>query len=131
MIYGVGGIAGDYNLVLEGKDSSLVTLARQIPIRCAVLEGKHVGREKLLGKAIRLSTKSVEIALDEPIELLTNLKMDLGDMGDGLPGNDFYGKVIKQSGKDAYTHVIRFTSIPPEIVAYFQALHKYGANPSA
>ncbi|MBT3485408.1 MAG: adenylate/guanylate cyclase domain-containing protein [Desulfobacula sp.] len=130
MIYEVGGIAGSYNLILEGKDSALVTLALQIPIRCTVVEGKHVGGERLQGKVIRLSTKSIEIALDEQIELLTNLKMDLGDVGDGLPGNDFYGKVIKQLGKDGYTHSVRFTSIPPEIVAYFQALHKYAARPS-
>jgi class 3 adenylate cyclase len=130
-IYEVGGIAGSYNLILEGKDSALVTLAQQIPIRYHVLEGKHVGRERLQGNVIRLSIKSIEIALNEQIELLTNLKMDLGDVGDGLPGNDFYGKVIKRLGKDGYTHVVRFTSISPEIVAYFQALHKYAASPSA
>ena len=126
----MGGIAGDYNLILEGKDSALVTLTRQIPIRCTVLEGKHVGKKRLQGNAIRLSIKSVEIVLDDRIELLTNLKMDLGDVGDGLPGNDFYGKVIKQLGKDGYTHSVRFTSIPPEIVAYFHAIRKYAARPS-
>jgi adenylate cyclase len=129
-IYEVGGIAGDYNLILEGKDSALVTLTRQIPIRCTVLEGKHVGKKRLQGNAIRLSIKSVEIVLDDRIELLTNLKMDLGDVGDGLPGNDFYGKVIKRLSKDGYIHVIRFTSIPPEIVAYFHAIRKYAARPS-
>jgi class 3 adenylate cyclase len=129
-VYEVGGIAGGYNLILEGKDQVPVTLARQPSIRYTVLEGKHVGREKLQGNVIRLSKKSVEIVLEERIELLTNLKMDLGDVSDELPGNDFYGKVIKRLGKDGHTHVIRFTSIPPEIVAYFQALRKYAARPS-
>ena len=129
-VYEVGGIAGSYNLILEGKDQVPVTLARQPSIRYTVLEGKHVGRKKLQGKVIRLSKKSVEIELDERIELLTNLKMDLGDVSDELPGNDFYGKVIKRLGKDGHTHVVRFTSIPPEIVAYFQALRKYAARPS-
>lgn len=129
-IYEVGGIAGSYNLILEEKDPAPVTLARQTPIRYAVLEGKHVGRERLQGLVIRLSKKSVEIALDEPVELLTNLKMNLGDVDDELPANDFYGKVIKRLGKDGHTHVIRFTSIPPEVVAYFQALRQYAARPS-
>ena len=129
-IYEVGGIAGSYNLILEGKDSAPVTLARQTPIRYTVLEGKHVGRERLQGLVIRLSKKSVEIALDEPVELLTNLQMNLGDVDDELPANDFYGKVIKRLDKDGHTHVIRFTSIPPEIVAYFQALRQYAARPS-
>ena len=129
-IYEVGAIAGSYNLILEEKDPSLVTLTRQAPIRCSVLEGKHVGIERLKGAMIRLSKKSVEIALDEPVELLTNIKMNLGDVDDELPPNDFYGKVIKRLGNDGQIHVIRFTSIPPEIVAYFQALRKYAARPS-
>jgi adenylate cyclase len=77
-VYEVGGIAGSYNLILERKDQVPVTLARQLSIRYTVLEGKHVGRERLQGNVIRLSKKSVEIDLDERIELLTNLKMDLG-----------------------------------------------------
>jgi len=129
-IYEVGGIAGSYNLILEGKDPAPVTLARQIPIRCTVLEGKHVGRERLQGLVIRLSKKSIEIALDKPVELLTNLKMNLGDVDDELPANDFYGKVIRGLGTDGHTHVIRFTSIPPEVVAYFQALRQYAATSS-
>ena len=129
-IYEVGGIAGNYNLILEGKDPAPVTLARQIPIRYTVLEGKHVGRERLQGLVIRLSKKSVEIALDKPVELLTNLKMNLGDVDDELPANDFYGKVIRGLGTDGHTHMIRFTSIPPEVVAYFQALRQYAARSS-
>ena len=129
-IYEVGGIAGSYNLILEGKDPAPVTLARQIPIRCTVLEGKHVGRERLQGLVIRLSKKSIEIALDKPVELLTNLKMNLGDVDDELPANDFYGKVIRGLGTDGHTHMIRFTSIPPEVVAYFQALRQYAATSS-
>jgi hypothetical protein len=96
----------------------------------SLLEGKHVGKERLQGLVIRLSKKSVEIALDEPVELLTNLKMNLGDVDDEFPTNYFYGKVIKRLGKDGHTHMIRFTSIPPEVVAYFQALRKYAAGSS-
>ena len=130
-IYEVGGIAGSYNLILQRKDPAPVTLARQIPIRCTALEGKHVGRERLQGLVIRLSKKSIEIDMDEPVKLLTNLKMNLGDVNDELPTNDFYGKVIKRLGKDGHSHVIQFTSIPPEVVAYFQALRKYAAKPSS
>jgi adenylate cyclase len=34
MIYEIGGIAGEYNLALEGKDPNLVTLSCQIPVQC-------------------------------------------------------------------------------------------------
>ncbi|MBW1867926.1 MAG: adenylate/guanylate cyclase domain-containing protein, partial [Deltaproteobacteria bacterium] len=129
-IYEVAGIAGSYNLFLEGKDPAPVTLARKIPIRYTVLEGKHVGRERLQGLVVRLSKKSAEIALDKPVNLLTNLKMNLGDVDDEFPANDFYGKVIKRLGKRGHTYMIRFTAIPPEVVAYFQALRQYAARPS-
>ena len=130
-IYEVGGIAGSYNLILEGKDPAPVTLARKIPLRYTILEGKHVGEKRLQGLAIRLSKKSAEIALKEPVELLANLRMKLGEVDDELPANDFYGKVIERLGKDGHNYVIRFTSIPPEVVAYFQALRKYAATPSS
>lgn len=53
-IYEVGGIAGAYNLALDGKDAALVTLAQEIPVRYTTLEGKDVGREELAGAVLRL-----------------------------------------------------------------------------
>jgi len=67
-IYEVGGIAGQYNLVLECKDPNLVTLARQIPLRYTVLEGKNVGKKGLEGSAVRLSEKTAVIVLEELLE---------------------------------------------------------------
>ncbi len=120
-IYEVGGIAGQYNLALEGRDPGLVTLARQIPLRYTVLEGKDVGKKGLQGSVVRLSKKCAEIILDRPLEMLTNLKMNLGDVDEKLSARDFYGKVIERPGKIGQSHVVRFTSVPSEVDAYFQA----------
>jgi hypothetical protein len=60
---------------------------------------------------------------------MTNLKMNLADVDEKLSARDFYGKVIKCSGEKAQTHLVRFTSVPPEIDAYFQAHRQYAANP--
>jgi len=49
---------------------------------------------------------------------------------DELPANHFYEKVIKRLGKEGHIHVIRFNSMPPEIIAYFQALPQYAARRS-
>ena len=127
-IYEVGGIAGGYNLALEGKAPALVTLARQIPLRCTVLEGKDVGQKGLDGSVVRLSKTWAEITLGAPVDMLTNLKMNLGDVDENLSVRDFYGKVIKCSEKKKQTHVVHFTSVPPEVDAYFQALRQHAAK---
>ena len=130
-IYEAGGIAGRYNLALEGKAPVLVTLARQIPLRYTVLEGKDVGKKGLEGFIVRLSKTWAEITLGEPVEMLTNLKMNLGDVDENLSVRDFYGKVIKRSEEKEQTHVVHFTSVPPEVDAYFQALRQHAAKPAA
>ncbi len=127
-IYEVGGIAGHYNVALEGKEPDLLILARQIPLRYTVLEGKKIGKQRLEGSMVRLSEKSAEINLGAPVEALTNLKMNLGDVDEKLAAKDFYGKVIKRSEKKGLTHMVRFTSVPPAVDAYFQALLKYAAK---
>ena len=60
-IYEVGGIAGHFKIALEAKEIVLVTLARQIPIRYTVLEGKDIGKKRLEGSGVRLSKNSVEM----------------------------------------------------------------------
>ena len=129
-IYEVGGIAGRFNLALEEKEPTLVTLARQIPLRYTVLEGKDVGKKGLQGSVARLSKNCAEITLGAPVEIMTNLKMNLRDVDQKLAAKDFYGKVTGRSGEKGFTHMVRFTSVPPEVDAYFQALLQYVAEPS-
>jgi class 3 adenylate cyclase len=127
-IYEVGGIAGSYNLALEGADPPLVTLMRQFPINYTVLEGKKVGKKGLEGSVFRLSKKCAQIFLDGSLEVLTNLKMNLQDVDEKLSMQDFYGKVIERSQKEDFSHLVRFTLIPPAVDAYFQALLKYAVK---
>jgi class 3 adenylate cyclase len=124
-LYEIGGIAGNYNLALEGKDSDLVALTQKVPLRYTILEGKHIGKKDLEGFVVRLSKKVAEIVLDEPVEQFSNLKMNLKDVYEELAVKDFYGKVTDQSGKDGYSYMIRFTSVPLEVVSYFLAHQKY------
>jgi len=120
-IYEVGGISGRFNLALEEKVSTLVTLARQIPLRYTVLEGKDVGKKGREGCVLRLSKNCAEITLSDSVETMVNLKMNIGDVDEKLSARDFYGKVIKRSREDGQIHVVRFTSVPPEVDAYFQS----------
>jgi len=127
-IYEVGGIAGLYNLVLEAKDPALVTLMREIPLRYTVLEGKDVVQKETEGSVVRLSKNCAEIKLRGSISVLNNLKMNLGDVDEKLSARNFYGKVIERPRKKGPTQLIRFTSVPPEIDAYFQAHMKFSAS---
>ena len=120
-IYEIGGIAGQYNLAIEGEDPPLVELRRQIPIAYQVLEGKTDGRRESVGSVLRLSKKGAEIALDRPVETLTNLKMNFRDVDENLAIKFFYGKIFENATPSEKIHLVRFTSLPPEIDAYFQS----------
>jgi class 3 adenylate cyclase len=120
-IYEVVGIAGAYNFVLEKSDSSIVPLIRQIPLVYSLLEGKSVNDKGIKGSIIQLSKKSARIFLDERVEILSNLKMNLKDVDENLAQKDFYGKVVDLSDDGLQIHLVRFTSVPAEIDAYFQS----------
>lgn len=130
-IYEIGGIAGRYNIALEGKDSDLVILSQKLPLRYTILEGKHVDKKGLEGLLVRLSKKGAEIAFVEPVELLTNLKMNLGDIYEELAVKHFYGKVMERLEENGHNYLVRFTSVPPEVVSYFQAHQQHAVNPLA
>ncbi len=69
--------------------------------------------------------------LNKPLKILSNLKMNLVDVDEKLSVRDFYGKVVKQAEEQMTPQLVRFTAVPPEIDAYFQALRQYAAKPSA
>ena len=126
-IYAVGGIGGQYNLALKVKEPAMVALAQQIPLRYTVLDGNQVDKD---GFVVRLSGKSAEINLSEPVEVLANLKMNLKGVPEELAARDFYGKVIEHIGGNMQIGVVRFTSVPPEVSGYFHALLQFPVTPS-
>ncbi|MDB4444037.1 adenylate/guanylate cyclase domain-containing protein [bacterium] len=125
VVYEIGGIGGPYNLMLEHKVLKLNSLTKEIPIRYKVLDGKHMGEGELEGTIVRLSRKSAELRLPFTLELLTNLKLNLSDVGEELSNRDFYGKVMTRFNPDTGTCDVQFTALPLEIDSYFQAaLHQ-------
>lgn len=71
------------------------------------------------------------IALDEPLKLLPDLKMNIGDVAEKLSTRDFYGKVIKRLEEIGHTRIVCFTSVPPEVDAYFQSHRQHAAKSAA
>ncbi len=129
-IFAVGGIAGKYNLALERRDLDLVALNRRVPIKYSIVEGKDVGEKSFEAFASKLSKSSAELTLDGPVDLLSNIKMNLVDVYAELAVKDFYGKVIDRSDKDALSYIVRFTSIPLEVVSYMLAHQQYATDPA-
>ena len=126
-IYEVGGIAGPYNMALEEKTPGLVTLVKQIPARLRVLDGKGEGGGRCGGIIKRLSKRAAEMDLEDTLEPLTNVKMNLLDVEEELGVRNIYGKIIERYGEKGRTHLLRFTSVPPEAAAYFHAHRQHGA----
>jgi len=124
-IYEVGGIAGRFNLALEEKGKTPVALTRRIQLRITVVEDKNVVKKGLKGVIAQLSKNCAEITLGTPLEVMTNLKMNLADVDDKLSARNFYGKVIERSGEEDQIYLVHFTSVPPEVDAYFQAHMQY------
>jgi len=129
-IYEVGGIAGHYNLSLEGKDPVPVFLAQQVPLQYTVIEGKDVRAQGIAGSIVRLSKNCAEMVLSEPLKILSNLKMNLVDVDEQLSTRDFYGKIVEHTEEQRTPQWVRFTAVPPEIDAYFQALRQYATKSS-
>jgi class 3 adenylate cyclase/HAMP domain-containing protein len=127
-IYEIGGIGAPYHLALTEKSPFLVRLDESVAMLYTALDGKDVGKEHIRGLVLRLSEKGAEIELAAPLELLTNIRMNLTDVTEALASKDFYGKIIECTNKDRHQYIIRFTSVSPEVSAYFQALRQYGTK---
>lgn len=114
----VTGIAGTHGLYLNPPPSRMTRLDTPIPVRYALLEGKHVGGEVLDGHLVRLSEKGAELRPAAPLPPLSNVKMWIGDaQGDG-PAGDVYAKVVDESSGATPGVIVRFTSMTPDVRRY-------------
>lgn len=119
-IYEVGGIAGRFNLALATAAPELTRLAQAEPVRFAVLEGKQPGATRGDGAFVRLARSHAELDTASPPAAFSDLRFNLAAAGEVLACRDFYGKVVA-AGPPA---LVRFTALPPEVDAYFEALRR-------
>jgi len=62
---------------------------------------------------------------------MANLRMNLEGVDAALSRKEFYAKVTRRLGGAGERYLLHFTSLPPEVDAYFQALLKHGrASPA-
>jgi len=127
-IYEVGGIGGTYDVALEAKQPPPIPLAQTIPILITPLEGKKVEKARTHCTLIGLSNKGALVQMTKPLESMINVKMNLQEAPKKLTSRDFYGKIIDSQKTGEFLHRIRFTAVPAEVDAYFQALLQYGTR---
>jgi hypothetical protein len=60
--------------------------------------------------------------------VLANIKMNLEDVDENLSLRDFYGKVIEHPAKNENICMVRFTSVPSEVDAYFQSHRQHASK---
>ncbi|MEQ9367604.1 MAG: adenylate/guanylate cyclase domain-containing protein [Coleofasciculus chthonoplastes F3-SA18-01] len=124
-VYEIGGIGGNFNLLLPKPETDFVVLSNKLPIQYIVLTGKHLGQEFCQGTIVKLSANGAEIHTQRSLELLSNLKINLvmgTEKAKGL--GDIYAKVVEKSVDNPNHFGIRFTGIPPEIAAVLSYLRQ-------
>ncbi len=117
-VYEIGGIGGKFNLFVPKAEETLVPLSREIPVQYTVLKGKHLGEKVFQGKLIKLSTHRAELRSEYPVELLSNLKINLLTGSEKARGlGDIYAKVVEISADSPTNFSVCFTGIPAEVAA--------------
>ena len=114
-VWEVVGIGGSHGLTLHTVEPAMVGLAREIPIRYAVLEEKHVGRTMLDASFVRLSVKGAEVRSAVLVPLLSNLKIWIPEIEAGAPPVELYAKVVEGTPVAGTGFTVRFTSMAPEV----------------
>ena len=128
-IYEVGGIAGDYNIALDSDAPQRFELRQPIPMQYETLRKKDTSDRSCKGSIRTLSKSDAEITLNEEIDLYTDLKIQLVDVDEKLSTKPFYCKLVQGLGDASTDCMVRFTMLPPEIDAYFQALRQHATKP--
>ncbi len=120
-IYDVRAIEGSYQLQLPSLSTTLQVLPQPLEIAYRVLEEKHLGIESFTGQIQRLSAYGAEIAIDQDLPVLSNIKVYLQipaqyqlnhyQQAIALSG-EIYAKVLET--ETTLTH-IHFTTIPADL----------------
>jgi hypothetical protein len=119
-VWEVVGIGGPHGLTLRAVEPELVDLAKEIPIRYAVLEEKHVGRSVLEASFVRLSVKGAEVRSALAVRPLRNLKIWIPAIEAGATPVELYAKVVEGAQVAKTGFIVRFTSMTPEVSEYLR-----------
>ncbi len=116
-IYDIGGIYGDYNLLLPGgREPRLLELQTPIDVTFSILSRKKdcTDTRNHSGRLVRMFGGEAEIVSDVAVQVLSDLKMSLFDSAGNEVTPGLYAKVVKEVGEFSRIFRVNFTSVPPE-----------------
>jgi adenylate cyclase len=128
-IYDIGGIFGEYNLLLPEKEEiPLAEPEKPIPIKFSILTGKHACDTAYPGTIERIAESAEEAEILSPVEInkLANLKVSVLDRDGNETASEIYGKVIKRISGSQPRFRVNFTSMPPEAKALLEKITRTG-----
>jgi class 3 adenylate cyclase/phosphoribosyl 1,2-cyclic phosphodiesterase len=120
-VFDLAGIGGGYDVFLPRREDALRAIAREVPIRFWILEGKRVGDDVFEGSFVQLSASGAQARCATPLRALSNLKIEVRDEAGQPVGGDVYAKVVEADGDGALVR-LRFTSVPPEVQRHLARL---------
>jgi adenylate cyclase len=121
-LYEALGIARPYQLFLAETVEALVSLTKEVPLKCEIVEANHLSGESYQGMLTKLSVKRAEVRLEKPVPILSDLKMQfIGTDGQAIPGA-LYAKVVSADPGCSEGSSIRFTSSSPEVETFLREL---------
>ncbi len=122
-IYEIGGIYGDYNLLLpKKKESRLLELEKSLNVKFSILSGKHADTKPYKGSIVRLFGGEAEILSDVNVDKLSNLKISILDNEGHEVVTDLYAKVIRNITDSPALFKVNFTSVTTEAKIFLEKL---------
>jgi class 3 adenylate cyclase len=130
-VYDVSGIGGKYACEMPEKaPENFIDLDPAISADFFPLDGKTVSDSAIPGLILRLSESSAEAALDEPVDVLSSLKIRIASP-EGLALPEAYAKVMKvdppEGSLSSSRVILTFTSLPEDTKAFLE--QKRGVSP--
>ncbi|MBI5848052.1 MAG: GAF domain-containing protein [Nitrospirae bacterium] len=128
-IYEVGGIGGNYNLVLpEKKRTELPELDRPLLVRFKVLDGKNVAGESFKGRILKMSGMEAEIHADLITDRLSNLRITLAGTGSNETAPELYAKVTENISAEPPVFRACLTSAASQVQTFMNAAYYSGGK---
>ncbi|MGE3538867.1 MAG: adenylate/guanylate cyclase domain-containing protein [Candidatus Tectimicrobiota bacterium] len=120
--YDVQGIGAPYHLFLPVRDVRLIPLQEALPVQYTMVEGKHLLGTAYRGCLVQLSTRGGALHTEQPVTPWSDMKIQLLGPPGSTPSGELYAKALLPLPEDPQSVRLHFTSVTPEVLAWFRHL---------